>query len=73
MFGLYRQCQYNFMIFRAFLYSRYGQWKQLDHFAPPVWLENIARYQAVVDTRVLVLLQLWQPFLTDVNHDCELA
>jgi len=58
---------------KHFYHLRDGQWEQLNHFAPPVWLEDIARDQAVVYARIFVLLQLRQPLLTNVDHDCGLC
>jgi hypothetical protein len=49
-------------------YSRHGHWETIDDEVGVEWLQDIARQQAVVDARVLVLLELGKPVLTNVNH-----
>ena len=50
-------------------YSRHRHWETIDDDVGVEWLQDIARQQAVVDARVLVLLELRKPVLTNVHHD----
>ena len=49
-------------------HSRHPHGKEVDHSAPPVWLEDIPREQTVVNARVLIFFQLWQALLPDIDH-----
>jgi hypothetical protein len=48
---------------------RHPHWKAVDYHIVVEGLENILREQAVIDARVLVLLELGQLILSDVHHD----
>jgi hypothetical protein len=41
----------------------------VDHHIVVEGLENISREQAMVDARVLVLLELGELILSDIHHD----
>jgi hypothetical protein len=49
-------------------YSRHRHWETIDDDVGVEWLQDIARQQAVVDARVLVLFELGKPVLTNVHH-----
>jgi hypothetical protein len=54
-------------------YLRHPHGKTFDHNVGVERLENILGEQAVIHTRVLVLLELWQLVLTDIHHDGRLS
>jgi hypothetical protein len=48
---------------------RHPHWKAVDHDIVVEGFENIAREQAMVDARVLVLIELRELILSDIHHD----
>jgi hypothetical protein len=70
-FGLQNTYQihssFKFRLYASF-YSRHRHWETIDDEVGVEWLQDITRQQAVVDARVLVLLELGKPVLTNVHH-----